>query len=270
MKNSFNQALVTAILTLLKPLVRILLRNGIAHDSFVDLTKRVYVDVAFNEFVIPGKKQTISRVSVLTGLTRKEVSRLAQQDTPDDLGANDRYNRAVRVISGWLNNPGFVDSQGEPRDLPIEGNPLSFSELVRSYSGDIPTQAMLAELVRVRAVEKLEDGRVRLRQHAYIPSSDPVDKIYILGTDVAELTSTIDHNLNPGDQPLFFQRKVSNNNFPALSLTQFRELSATKAQGLLEDLDSWLSEQELQSDTNSERLKVGLGIYYFQAPKPKE
>ncbi|MGD8937424.1 MAG: DUF6502 family protein, partial [Thiogranum sp.] len=98
MPDSVQQALTRALLTLLKPLVRILLRNGIAYGSFAELAKKTYVDVAFEAFAPTGKKQTVSLASAVTGLTRKETKRLHEMESPDPDSSEQRYNRAVRVI----------------------------------------------------------------------------------------------------------------------------------------------------------------------------
>ncbi len=264
MSNSLEKALSAAILTLMRPLVRILLRNGIAYGTFAELAKKVYVDVAYEDFAYPGKKQTVSRVSALTGLTRKEAKRLLELEHPDDQGANERYNRAVRVIGGWLNDPRFLDADGTPRTLPLEtGNP-SFADLVKEYSGDIPTQAMLLTLSGAGSVVR-EGDRVRLVARAYIPSSDPVDKIHILGSDTGELIATIDHNLTAEENRLRFQRKVSNRRIDAAAVPRFRRLAAQKSQALLETLDQWLARHECQDeDPAHEASYVSLGIYYYE------
>ncbi|HEY6072929.1 MAG TPA: DUF6502 family protein, partial [Anaerolineales bacterium] len=82
MKNQVTQALSAAITSLLRPLVRILLRNGIPYGAFADLSKRVYVEIATQEFAIAGRKQSKSRVSILTGLSRKEVLRVKRLPPP--------------------------------------------------------------------------------------------------------------------------------------------------------------------------------------------
>lgn len=266
MSERVQEALASATLTLLRPLVRILLRNGIAYGSFAELARKMYVEVAFREFQIPGKKQTTSRVSALTGLTRKEVARLQDLRQEDQIGAAQRYNRAVRVISGWLNDPQYLDAEGAPADLPLEGESGSFATLVKQYSGDIPTQAMLSALQSAGSIEKF-DGKIRLIRHAYVPGKDPIDKINILGTDTAELIATINHNLTAKTPDLRFQRKVSNDRVCSDSLPQFRMLSAEKAQTLLEDLDRWLSLHEVDCESDEadpERNQVSLGIYYFE------
>ena len=82
-----TNAISAAIKRLLYPLVRVLLRQGMPYGAFSDLAKRVYVDVAMQEFGIPGRKQSISRVSIMTGLTRKEVRRIQGLETTDDAAA---------------------------------------------------------------------------------------------------------------------------------------------------------------------------------------
>jgi len=267
MKNPVSQALSAAVLTLLRPLVSILLRNGIAYGAFAELAKKVYVDVAFQDHTHPGKKQTVSRVSALTGLTRKESKRLLEQTHPGDQGANERYNRAIRVISGWLQDPRFCDARGNPLVLPVDqGNP-TFQLLVKDYSGDIPTRAMLLTLSEAGSVVQLGD-QIRLINHAYIPGNDPVDKLHILGTDAGELMSTIDHNLTAKEPELHFQRKVSSNQVDRTAIPAFKRLAARKSQALLEDLDHWLAQHEAGTAPSGEQAEtqyVSVGIYYYQA-----
>ncbi len=262
MSTNQQDALFAAIRLLLRPLVRILIRNGVAHGAFTELTKKVFVDVAFEEFSPDGKKQTVSRVSAQTGLTRKEVKRLHELQQTDDSSSQARYNRAVRVISGWTNDARFLDGLGKPADLPVSGEGISFETLVRQYSGDIPTRAMLSMLVESGSVQQL-NGNVRLIRYAYVAGSDPVDKLEILGNDVFELISTIDHNITADTGDLHFQRKVSYDNIAPDSLDKLKKLSARKAQMLLEQLNRQYAEHELEN-SSGEGKTISLGIYYYE------
>lgn len=244
------------------------MRNGMSFNAFYDIAKKVFVDVGLRDFGIPGKKQTVSRVAILTGLSRKEVQRIVAEDGPEpDSVASERYNRAARVIAGWVRDPDFCDAAGEPLPLVLDGEGASFARLVRRHSGDVPARAILDELLHVGAIEQDGASRVRLLARAYIPRSSDVDKIDILGTDVADLVATIDHNLrHAGDDPRF-QRKVMYDNVPREAAAAFRELSAAQAQALLEAMDKWLSQRD--RDVNPEqsgtgRVRVGIGIYYFE------
>jgi len=266
MSHTIQQTLSRAVLALLRPLVRILLRNGIAYGSFAELAKKAYVDVAFEDFPPEGKKQSISYISALTGLTRKEARRLHDLANADSNDNEQRYNRATRVISGWLNDSEFLTRAGKPAVLPVEGATGSFAALVKKYSGDITPRAMLAVLDAADSI-KNSGKTVRLVAHAYVPGSDPVEKLTILGTDTAELIATIDHNLVSPSDTLLFQRKVSNRFVKADAVPRFRKLSARRSQVLLESLDSWLTEHEMNSgDAPDGGRYVSVGIYYYESP----
>jgi hypothetical protein len=265
--DEIRQVLGYAVQKLLYPLIRILLRNGIPYGTFAELAKWVYVDVATKEFRIQGKKQTDSRVSVLTGLSRKEVKQLKEKPVPSDVGTVERYNRAARVINGWVQDRTFQDGWGEPAILPMEGEGATFNLLVNQYSGDIPARAILDELLRVNAITRLKDGRIRLLQRAYIPQTSESDKLNILGSDVAFLITTIDHNLISQPEEAYFQRKVAYDNLPVEALPELQRLTKQHGQALLEQLNDWLIRQD--RDTNPEikgtgRKQAGVGIYFFE------
>lgn len=259
----------TALHTLLRPLIRILLRNGIAHASFSNIAKQVYVEIAQNddEFRVANKKQTDSRIAVLTGLSRKEVKAVKQSlASIDTQSLSERYNRAARVIHGWVNDRSFQDGWGEPMLLPIEGEGASFQNLIKKHSGDMPLRAVLDELLRVGAIEKLGDGRLKLLQRAYVPQTGELDKLHILGTDVGLLLNTIDHNLH-NEQPAYFQRKVAYDNLPVEVLPVLQQMAATRGQQLLEDINTWLHQQDRDHNPKVEgsgRKQAGVGIYFFE------
>ena len=269
MSDEHLKPLSAAVLRLFRPLVRILLRNGVSYRTFADFAKWVYVDVASKEFAIKGRKQSTSRVAVITGLSRKEVKRVRELPRPDDSASVERYNRAARIIAAWRRELNFLDAEGKPAPLSMEGSGASFSELVKRFSGDVPVRAILDELIRIGAVERLEDGRVHLVVRAYVPESSDSDKLHILGTDVGQLISTINHNLQPDASGPLFQRKVAYDNLPTEVLPEFRQLSAKRAQALLEKLDKWLAERDRDvtpTVTGTGRNRAGLGIYYFEEP----
>lgn len=261
-----QRALQRAIEQLLRPLVRLLLRHSVSFGAFEAMAKRVYVDVAYKEFNIPGKKPTTSRVAVLSGLTRKEVQHLLAEPVDHEVDVADRYNRAARVLTGWARDADFIDAEGQPRPLDADGE-RSFAALVRRHSGDMPARAVLDELVRVGAVRQRPDGRLELLTRAYVPQTSAVDKLGILGCDVADLITTIDHNLQHGADDPRFQRKVMYDAIPLAALPAFRKLSAQQAQSLLEKLDAWLSTQDVEKSPEDPGIacaRVGMGIYYFE------
>ena len=273
MKSTHTQALSAATYALLVPLVRMFLRNGKAARSLYDLVKQVYVDLAKEEFGIKGKKATVSRIAILTGLTRKEVLAILKQGADGENAATEEYNRAARVITGWLRDSKFGDGRGHPLPLPLQGKRGSFSALVKAYSGDIPVRAMLDELLHAGAVEQLKDGRICLRTRGYIPQKSAPEKLHILGTDTADLIATIDHNVYVAPRKPRFQRKVMYDNIPVEAAQEFRAIAAARGQELLESLDRWLSNRDRDVNPTSKgsgRVRTGLGIYHFEDQQEAE
>lgn len=273
MKTKQSQALADATLHLLRPLVRILLRNNVSQHTFAEWAKQAYVDVANAEFGIEGKKQTISRIAILTGLTRKEVQRLLQRPPHGEQSRGEEYHRAARVITGWVRDPEFGDGKGHPHPLRMDGKRSSFSELVKRYSGDMPVRAMQDELLRVGAVKKLKDDRICLLSRGYIPQKSSIEKLNILGTDTADLIATIDHNLYVKPSDPRFQRKVMYDNVSVEAAQEFHILAAAHAQELLEVLDRWLSHRDHDVNPLSKgtgRARVGLGVYHFEERLDKQ
>ncbi len=271
------RTLNTAITRLLRPLFRVLLRHNVSFGAFEELAKRAYIDVVISDFGIPGKKPSISRASVVSGLTRKEVQRLLSVSRDATTPDSERYNRAARVLTAWTRDPEFLATNGEPLALDLQENATNFASLVRRHSGDVPARAVLDELLRVGAVRRREDGRLELVVRAYVPQRSAADKVEILGTDVADLINTIDHNIQHGGTDPRFQRKVMYRNVPVAALPEFRNLSGAQAQALLELLDKWLAAQQFPDSPEQPdppRARVGMGIFYFEeqleSDSPKE
>ena len=269
MTKSDPDPLERALLALLVPLVRLVLKRGMAFGRFSELVKRAYVEAASRDFSVPGRKISISRIAVLTGLTRKEASRLSKEDLDRDEGRmRQQVNRAARVVSAWVQDPAYHDGRGAPASLYFETDEgPSFCDLVSAHGADVPPRAVLDELERVGAVARRKDGRVHLVSRAYIPTTDEAAKLEILGTDVADLVSSIEHNLDPETTTPFFQRKVAYDNLPAEYLPALRALLAKKGQSLLEELDADMSGHDrdvVDEPGGGERRRAMIGIYYFE------
>ena len=246
-----NKALAASIVRVLRPLVRILLRNGVPYGTFSELAKMAYIEVAAKEFGIKERRQTKARISLLTGLTRKEVQRLIDQPGFMDVSNLERYNRSARVISGWLRDSRFHNAEGMPAALSFDEGENSFSNLVKLHGRDLTPRAMLDELLNVGAVEYDTDGHLSLATNAYIPRKDEATQLSILGTHVSDLIETIDFNMHVAEpQERLFQRRVMYNNLPAEVMPALRDLSRSKGQDLLEELNSWIAQHDRDAEVH--------------------
>ncbi len=265
-----------ALSRILRPLARLLLRNGIPYGEFAELLKRAYVEAALEDFPDGRRRPTDSRAAVMTGLTRKEVKRQREILTGEDAGARDvlHTNRASRVVSGWVHDAAFQTRDGEAAMLAFDG-PGSFSELVKRYSGDMPPRAVLDELLRVGVVSvDAESGGLVLKQRAYVPAGDSAEMLQIFGEDVSDLIATIDHNLvsdESGQGPLF-QRTLTYDNIPPEVMESWRKHAAAQSQVLLEQLDTWLGPHDRDisgqqpGSVSEDSVRTGVSIFFFEEP----
>ena len=257
----------------LRPLVRLLLRNGVAYADFSNVARRVFVEVASEDFGLPGRKQSVSRVSVLTGVNRKEVKRLLEEpEQPEDITKDN--NRAARVVSGWMRDKDFQTGKGKsakPKKLDW-GNNLEggFENLVKRYSGDMTARAILDELLRVGAVSlDKKKTTVTLLANGYVPSGNNEELLRLSGDSIKDLLNTIDHNLGDDKQATRLQLGVAYDDVPANGVELFRNLSNEKSLELLNELDQFLSKQDRSVNPKVKgtgRYRTGLGIYYFEEP----
>ena len=260
-----TERVLAAVGRILRPMVRILIRNGVPSDALTRVVRKVYVDVAAEDFRLNGKRQTVSRISVITGLHRKEVARLRAANAVDVGSQASERNRAAAVLTAWLRDPEFLDRKGDPLDLPFAGT-QSFSELVRRYSGDMKPRAMADEFLASGAIEMIA-GRLRMSARGYVPGIDGNDMVDMLGTDAAQLIETIDHNMQSSEKR--YQRKVEYDGVPVEHATEFRALSARLSQHVLEELDRWLASREATAASGNSTMTLGLGIFQIEnAGKP--
>jgi len=274
-----NKPLITslpkAVIHILKPIIRILMRNDVSHAEFSALAKQAYIDVAHTHFSISGKKMTNSRVAVLTGINRKEVLRLSRLKDEKEDTLEGTPNRAKRVVNGWLNDPDFLDKDNKPLILNIKNDSNSFSELASRYSGDITIGAIIDELKRLGVAKHINSEQIQLIQQAYIPQTGELERIDILSTCVTDLLSSavynLDADIDKGQGR--FQRQLVYKNVSADVVEEFQKLSSNKSQALLVELNNWLAEKTKNTDAEIQQSKdklpdakkrVGLGIYYFE------
>lgn len=269
MGTDHKNVLARAIIKILRPLIRVLIRNEVTHAELTELVRQTYVEVAYDSYSIPGQEMTFSRVAVLTGLSRKEVVRLKGVLDAEEVSVKQAPNRAQRVVHGWLSDKDFLDRKRLPKDLPVKGSAGSFQTLVQRYSGDITYGAVLDELNLIGVTELTEAGSVRLVNKAYIPHKDELEKVRIMSVCVSDLFESAVYNIEDKEDDPRFQRQMVYSGIETTLARKFKTLSGKKATDLLESLSKYLS-TERDKSTASERAggaRVGLGIYYFEEPK---
>jgi len=265
-----QRPIVTASLRWLRPIARWLLKSGVTWKEFAELARAVFVSVAAEEFGLRGRPTNVSRIALLTGMTRREVRRYreSQVETPaEDVRAEDDLNHASRVLAGWHLDSEFIDELGQPRALDAKGEGATFEQLVRRYAGDIPATALIKELVRSSSIERTTDGRYRALRRFYMPRAMDGRAVERAGAVIADLAATVEHNLTrDAAQPPRFEGRAQNRHIDRRQLPAFRAFMEREGEAFLERCDEWLSAHEAQQDegTPIATLRLGVGVFAIQ------
>lgn len=260
---------VLAIRRLLRPIVRQLIGYGVSYSAFNQIIKEMYVEVADQDFPLAYKRQTDSRVALMTGLNRKEVHQLRRRAPQAHTAATEDTVAAQVVIGRWMAGPPYATPDGMPRRLAYESErptAASFARLVRDLGIDVPVRSVLDELLRVGAVELLPNGDVELRQLVHIPADDAEAKFKLLGSDPAELFTTMIHNIEHPDAPRL-QRKVVYDNVGSDALDQLRAEARQVGEDFIRRANTLLAsyDRDRHPDApNGKRMRVVLGAHYFE------
>lgn len=266
-----SRLIAAALGRILRPLVRILLRLGVPFQTCAETLKWVYVDVAFKDFAIKGRKQTKSRVTVITGLSHVEVDR---QMRSEDLGEPQpirRWHRAGRVLTAWTQDPEFADDRDNPNVLPLEGSERSFHNLVEKHSGGATVRAVLDELIRSKAV-RLERDQVELLRPAYLADTNHEDaeKLDLLGHATGDLLSTIEWNIRPDQESPRAHQSVEFENFPSELMPEACRYMNEKVSAMTRDVEAYLGDLAAEHSappSEDSHCRLGLGTYCFLETK---
>ena len=253
----------------MRPLVRMAIKRGISVNDFYLWLKAIYVEEA-EDFTIEGKKQSTSRIALLTGLDRKETARLRKLN--QDMDAllqlqTKRTNRAVRAINAWQKEALYSDGQGIPKALPLYGGESSFESLVQHYCGDVSVVTVLGELEQSGAIEVHADDTVTLRDTSYIPHEDNEELLFLMGQAAHDLLNTSAYNIEQQGKTSRLQLSVAYNRVNPEVIAKLKVLIEADSLELLQKLDRWLDREiDHQDDTSPEKFRAGVGIYYFEEP----
>jgi hypothetical protein len=271
MTTNVRKHLDAAVYRMMFPIARFLLRFGMTANEFTNLSRSAFVHAAAETFTQAGKKPNQSRIAVTTGLTRHQVADYLKRDWQEVRSYEFHRHRTTRVLSGWHQDPDFVDKEGKPLTLDFEGEGSTFQALCQRYSGDIGPRAMLDELLNIRAVNQTADGTLRVLARSYRTQKVDAQALMHFADAVHDLVVTLDRNLQaPKDRPLF-EGVAWTPRLDAKMLPIFRRRVTDRGQKLLDMLDEWLSREEIpETEENGDGygVRAGVGIYLFEDPEP--
>jgi hypothetical protein len=223
-----NIAVISALRKILRPLVKFMVANQVTYPFLINMLKSVYVDVAEQDFPVPGKKQTDSRINLLTGVHRKDVKRLrSEEDIPETRPMN--ISVGSQIVARWIGDKQLQNPDGTPKILPLQDQDEfsndSFEGLVANIAkGDIRPRVVLDELMRLDMVELDPDHRVILKTSAFTPDKGQEEKLYFFGKNIQDHLNAGVHNL-AGEKPPFFDRSVYYDELSQASINELTEMA---------------------------------------------
>jgi Family of unknown function (DUF6502) len=264
-----SPALVMALRRVLRPMVKLMLARGITYPYLADLLKALFVEVADRDFRLDQKAPTDSRVSLVSGVHRKEVNRLRQEIASDAEIVPSVVSLGAQLVAVWLGSARYLDEDGRPRPLArfvSEGGEMSFEALVAGVNSDIRPRVVLDEWLRLGVVHFDEERRVCLNVEAFIPVEGFEEKAFYFGHNLHDHAAAAAHNLL-GAGPPFFERTV---HYDALSASSVAALAAQSGQvgmkALLAVNKSAMALETADADDTAPRQRITFGIYFYTEP----
>ena len=258
-------ALLLALQKLLRPLVRLLLAQGVTYPMLTSQLKAVYVQVAKEEFRLTHKRQTDSRINLLTGVHRKDVKRLVHEE-PVDQQVPLTISLGAQLAARWLTAAEYLDAKGVPlplRRLASDGGEKSFEALVTSVSKDIRPRAVLDEWVRLGVAHIDENDRVCLNVAGFIPEKGFDEKAYYFGQNLHDHIAAGTHNLLGRPAP-FLDRSVYQEQLTEASVAELAELAKDLGMQRLKIIHRRaLVLERRDSAAASANQRMNFGIYFY-------
>ena len=266
MGQNVKEHLRLAVRMMLKPLVKLLISQGVSHGDFSEAAKDVYVEVAIRHFD-KSTRVNQSRIAILTGLTRKEVKNVLDRAISAEPHSK-IHSRPSRVLAGWHSDPKYIGPYGVPLEIPYESAGVegpSLVDLVRTYSGDMAPRPMLKELIRVGAVVELENKNYKAVRRDFEAEALSPELVERLGKVGHYFFSTAAANIEKPEQGSgnFDRRVYTDEGLSPESMQAFDAYIKTRGQEFLEELDNWFVAMEKNDKGKPDKRSTGLCMVHY-------
>jgi Family of unknown function (DUF6502) len=257
--------LLKALETVFEPLARLLIEHGISSPEAERLLRAVCVREVAKAGAVAGKRPNASRVALVTGVDRGVVRRILK--TRHKAGAvNDRRHRVNRVLAGWHSDKAF-SSAGRPLLLSTKARKTrdhkrsSFWALAKRYAPGVYPGLILSELLRVGAVEELDNGRLRVRTREYRAAVFSRESLGELGARVRDLMLTILNNATQAGWPRIC-RTVETTDIDPKFLPLIRKFFADRSESMLSGVREELTSSRWnQTDPVGPGVRIGVTVF---------
>lgn len=250
----------------MRPLIRTLIARGVTAPAFYKLIKAVYVDVAHKDFALGSQPTTDSRITLLTGVHRRDVRDILTDDSDAWETRRSKTAMLATVLGQWMARKDYLDAQGNPLDLPRTApDGPSFEALVSDINTDIRPRTVLDELLRQKLIVETPNGLLAVSDDARKGPASDDDKLVFFAANVGDHIAAASENLM-NDAPPFFERSVFYNELSADAVDAIEANARSLSQDILEKLNAQSEALRSDSETHAEGTeRYRLGIYFYRA-----
>ncbi|WP_203071449.1 DUF6502 family protein [Falsiroseomonas ponticola] len=250
---------------LLRPLLRLMIRAGLTWPVFADLVRALYVQVAAEE-IAAAAARTDSRLSLMTGVHRKEIRRLREQP-PDAPDLPPVVTLGSQIVARWLGLPAFTDAAGQPLPLPRtapDGQP-SFEALVSAVTRDVRPRAVLDDWLAQGVVRLDAADRAVLQEAAFVPRPGTEAQLHYFARNLHDHLAAATANV-AGATPAFLERAVHYDGLPPAIADRMEALGRAAVERLLVEVNREvlsMLEGQPEPPPGTPTRRVNLGVYLY-------
>jgi hypothetical protein len=262
-----QHALLAALGHVLKPFATLCLAKGVPIQALEELVRHAYVDGARQACAGDNPDRLTSRISTMTGLTRREVRRIQQNPLPE---LPPTRSAATDLLTHWTSQPAYVDAAKAPIAIPRQGPEPSFEALAAKVTKDVHARSLLAEMIRLNLVRHHKDtDMVELLEDVFVPNEDWPQMVGFLGTNVGDhLQAAVTNVLGDGHQ--HFEQALLADELSSESITQAKALISTQWRDLITTLGPQL-QALMDADKAAQRPQdqsIRIGLYSLSKAMP--
>lgn len=269
MESDMKATVHSACRLLLRPVAALIMKCGMTWKEFADLAKPIFVEVATEEFGIRGRPTNVSRVSILTGISRKEVKRQRELLASTGATSSNKTSDATRLLSGWFQDPMYQDHQGNPIPLVERGPAPSFELLFQRYGGDTPFQTLLKELKAANSIAAGDDGKLIALRRYHMPAPMSEENIRLFGSNLFDHARALERNVTGGKEQRRFEGFAADDRIRPAAAEEFRRFIDERGQRFLEEIDDWLNRHRVTDhELDCVPIRLGVGLYAIDGQLP--
>lgn len=257
-----RRRLLNACFALMVAVARSLLRAGVSFREFDEVARAAFIRVASSDYGLRGRRTNASRVSAMTGISRKQVRLFRDKIKKYGLDARIELSPLGDLLHHWSTDTRLRDKRGGPMALPFSDGDISFESLVRERLGDLPANATRVELLRCGAISQDPDGLLHLERREVVPETSYEKLVSSVSFNLVGLASTIAFNSNPDRTgPGRIERFVQSPPLSTDEAKRMRDILRQRIVSFTRGLDDLFP---TDAHLIAPGKRVGVGVYYYE------